>query len=68
MPAARVLWLIWCGVWALAWALFGFAFIPFWLMVPVSVAAMFVPVGKPRVIHVMPPDYHQPIPPPEDKL
>jgi len=64
MPAARILWLCWCGLWTVLWCLFGFAFIPFWLMVPVSVGAMFIPVGKPRVVQMLPP----PIYPPRDDL
>ena len=45
----RVLWIIFCCVFAFVWFLIGFATLGIgWLMVPVSLLAILIPVGKVR--------------------
>jgi len=46
--AWRTRWLIFCWVWAAIWFVTGIFFWPFWVMVPVSLLALLLPVGKPR--------------------
>jgi hypothetical protein len=47
MGNVRVFWLAWCCGWALFWLLCGFLFLPCWLLVPVSLCALLLPVGAP---------------------
>jgi hypothetical protein len=43
----RIFWIIWCCFWALGWLLTGFLTFGFgWLMVPISLLAIFLPIGK----------------------
>jgi hypothetical protein len=44
----RARWIAFCGVWAAIWLLLGVFFWPFWLLVPASLLAIMLPVGKPR--------------------
>lgn len=49
MSTVRVFWIIWCCFWALGWMLVGlFTFLLGWLMVPVSLLAILLPVGNTR--------------------
>ena len=58
MSSLRVFWIIWCSFWALGWLLIGFfTFLLGWFMVPVSLAAIMLPVGQP------PKQPHPPPPP-----
>jgi hypothetical protein len=41
-------WVAFCAVWAGVWLLLGVFFWPFWLLVPLSLLAIMLPVGKPR--------------------
>jgi hypothetical protein len=63
----RVFWIIWCCFWALGWLLVGFlTFFLGWLMVPVSLLAILLPVGKshpPKVVY-FPNAPQDPLPPP----
>jgi hypothetical protein len=44
----RIFWIIWCCFWALGWLLIGFfTFLFGWLMVPLALLAILLPVGKP---------------------
>jgi hypothetical protein len=46
MANLRIFWIIWCCGWAFFWFLAGFGtFLLGWLMVPVSLALILVPVG-----------------------
>lgn len=46
MTNARIFWIIWCSMWALFWLLAGFfTFLVGWLLVPVSLLAILIPVG-----------------------
>ena len=46
MSSLRMFWIAWCVMWALGWLLVGFfTFLLGWLMVPVSLAAILLPVG-----------------------
>lgn len=50
-PAAglwRARWVTLCGVWAGIWLILGVFFWPFWALVPLSLLAIMVPVGKSR--------------------
>jgi len=53
MPAARMLWILWCLAWTAAWTFAGlFTFLFAWLLVPVSLAAILIPIGgAPRAAH-----------------
>lgn len=55
MSNVRVFWIAWCAMWALGWLLIGFlTFGLGWLMVPVSLLAILIPVGRtaePPVVH-----------------
>lgn len=42
----RTFWIIWCSAWALFWMLAGFVFFPVWLLVPVSLFAILIPIGS----------------------
>ncbi|MDA8185197.1 MAG: hypothetical protein M0035_12385 [Actinomycetota bacterium] len=43
----RIFWIIWCCFWALGWLLVGFfTFLLGWVMVPISLLAIFIPIGK----------------------
>jgi hypothetical protein len=44
----RARWVAFCAVWAAIWLLLGVFFWPFWLLVPASLLAIMLPVGKPR--------------------
>lgn len=47
MSGLRIFWIIWCSFWALGWMLVGFGTLLLgWLMVPVSLFAILLPVGK----------------------
>lgn len=47
MSNTRIFWIIWCTMWALGWLLVGFfTFFLGWLMVPVSLLAILLPIGK----------------------
>lgn len=47
MSTLRLFWIIWCCFWALGWLLIGFlTFFLGWLMVPLSLLAILLPVGK----------------------
>ena len=49
MSTLRIFWIIWCCFWALGWLLIGFfTFLLGWLMVPVSLLAILIPVGRAR--------------------
>lgn len=49
MSTLRLFWIIWCCFWALGWLLIGFlTFLLGWLMVPVSLLAILLPIGKSR--------------------
>ena len=41
-------WVAFCAVWAAIWLLLGVFFWPFWLLVPTSLLAIMLPVGKRR--------------------
>ncbi len=46
MSNTRIFWIIWCSMWALLWLLVGFfTFLLGWLLVPVSLLAILIPVG-----------------------
>lgn len=45
MSNLRVFWIIWCSMWAFGWLLFGWLLILGWVMVPVSLLAILIPVG-----------------------
>jgi len=61
MQTSRILWLIWCGVWAVLWSVLGFLSLAAYavgdtkptdgvaLLALLSVLAMFLPVGKPKL-------------------
>lgn len=43
---SRIFWIAWCTMWALGWLLIGFfTFFLGWIMVPVSLLAILIPVG-----------------------
>ena len=44
----RARWVAFCIVWAAIWLLLGVFFWPFWVLVPASLLAIMLPVGKPR--------------------
>jgi hypothetical protein len=44
----RARWVAFCVVWAAIWLLLGVFFWPFWALVPFSLLAIMLPVGKPR--------------------
>lgn len=47
MSNLRIFWIAWCSAWALFWMLAGFfTFLLGWLMIPVSLAAILIPVGQ----------------------
>jgi hypothetical protein len=47
MTNLRIFWIAWCCAWALAWLLAGFFTLGLaWLMVPVSLLALLLPVGQ----------------------
>jgi hypothetical protein len=41
-------WVAFCLVWAGIWLLLGVFFWPFWVLAPLSLLAIMLPVGKPR--------------------
>lgn len=57
MTATRIAWIAWCGIWSVLWflsAIVQAGFNPLCdIMVPISAACMFVPVGKPRVTYMI---------------
>jgi hypothetical protein len=43
----RIFWIIWCAFWALFWLLAGFFTFAFgWILVPLSLFAILIPVGQ----------------------
>jgi hypothetical protein len=48
MSNLRVFWIAWCSAWALGWLLLGFFTLVTWLFVPLSLAALLLPVGCER--------------------
>jgi hypothetical protein len=61
----RIFWIIWCTMWAVGWLLIGFfTFLLGWIMVPPSLLAILLPVGRadsgpaPQVVY--PPAYPPP--------
>jgi hypothetical protein len=48
VTTGRVLWIIWCCACALFWLVLGFTLLVPWLLVPPSLLAILLPVGKPR--------------------
>jgi hypothetical protein len=46
--AWRTRWVIFCRAWAAIWFVTGIFFLPFWVMVPVSLLLLLLPVGKSR--------------------
>lgn len=56
MTTGRVIWLIWCLLWAATWFFMGFGTLGLaWIGVPLSVAAYWLPVGKPPARAELPP-------------
>jgi hypothetical protein len=46
--AWRTRWIAFCVVWAAIWFTLGIFFWPFWVLVPASLLAIMLPVGKSR--------------------
>lgn len=46
MGTGRALWVIWCCAWAGVWTVLGFVFVLPWLLVPFSLLAVLLPVGR----------------------
>jgi hypothetical protein len=50
VSTARILWLIWCGVWAVTWFVTGLVFLPLWLLSAASVRTQ-LPLTKAATWH-----------------
>ena len=49
MSDLRLIWVVWCVMWALGWLLIGFfTFFIGWIFVPLSLLAILVPIGSSR--------------------
>ena len=48
MSTGRVLWIIWCLMWAGWWAAMGCFLVLPWLLVIPSLGGLLLPVGRPR--------------------
>ena len=56
MSNTRVFWIIWCSMWALGWMLAGFFTLGLlWVMVPASLVAILIPVGRDTPAAIAPP-------------
>ncbi|BBG01912.1 MULTISPECIES: hypothetical protein [Pseudonocardia] len=69
MSDLRVFWIIWCSMWAFGWFVVGFMTLFLgWLMVPMSLLAILIPVGvtarPPGYVYGYPPGGPYPPPPP----
>ena len=64
MTTGRVLWLIWCLAWAGSWFFAGFVTFGLgFILAALSVAAFWLPVGKPPPPRLPPPPQRQELPP-----